>query len=159
MKFLPTALALTGTVLVAPVLAGYATGTAAPAPLARSFGAAAITTLAANGIEQAAPAGAPPAAPVTVGAPDAAATAEQEFGGTARAAVLGPFTSHPTSATHRRAWQVLVEDTVLPGGERGRAWVAVDPASGEVLAARPLLELDAGWNGGARSAQRGMKAQ
>lgn len=144
MKFLPTALALTGTVLVAPVLTGYATGAAAPAPLARSFGATAITTLAANGIEQAARADAPPAATVTVGAPDAAAAAEQEFGGSARAAVLGPFTSYTTAATHRQAWQVLVEDTVLPGGQRGRAWVAVDPVSGEILAARPLLELDAG---------------
>jgi len=143
MKFVPTALAVAVTVLVVPVLTGYATGSAATAPVASSFDATTITTLAANGIEQVASSAAGDAGEATVDAGDAAAAARREFGGDVRAAVLGPFTDHAGSVTHRRAWQLLVENTALPSGERGRAWIAVDAGSGVVLAAKPLLELDA----------------
>ncbi len=143
MKFVPTAFAVAVTVLVVPVLTGYATGSAATAPVASSFDATTITTLAANGIEQVASSAAGDSSDATLDADEAAATAQREFGGDVRAAVLGPFTDHAGSVTHRLAWQVLVEDTVLPGGDRGRAWVAVDAGSGAVLAAKPLLELDA----------------
>lgn len=143
MKLLPTAFAVAVTVLVVPVLTGQASGSAATAPVASSFDATTITTLAANGIEQVASTSAGGSTAATLDAGDAATTARRELGGDVRAAVLGPFTDHAGSVTRRLAWQVLVDDTVLPSGERGRAWVAVDADSGVVLAAKPLLELDA----------------
>lgn len=144
MKLVPTALAVAATVLVVPLLTGFATGSAATAPVASSFDAATITTLAANGIELVASTSAAPPGAAVLDSSAASGAAHREFGGHARAVVLGPFTDYANSSTHRRAWQVIVEDTALPGGERGRAWVAIDPESGDVLAARPLLELDAG---------------
>jgi hypothetical protein len=137
MKLVPILLAVAGTVLVVPVLTGYA---AVPAgPVASSFDAATITTLAANGIEQASG----DAARAELEASDAAEVARRATGGSVRAAVLGSFTDRGHALAHRTAWQVLVEEAVLPDGERGRAWVAVDAETGEVLAAKPLLEIDA----------------
>ncbi len=146
MKLVPTALAVT--VLAVPVLAGLApdsaANTLAAGPVAASFDATTLTTLAANGIEQVAATTAGAAVAPSVDAGEAVMAARRQIGGEPRAAVLGPFTGHADSVTRRLAWQVVVADAVLPDGTRGRAWVAVDAASGAVLAARPLLELDAG---------------
>lgn len=143
MRFVPLALVAAVTVLVVPVLTGYASAPAASALVASSFDADTITTLAANGIEQVAASSAPGGS-TELGSDEAGEAARRAFGGNVRAAVLGPFTDHVSAATRRAAWQVLLEDTRLPDGSRGRVWVAIDAGSGDVLAAEPLLELDAG---------------
>jgi len=147
-KFAPTALAVAATVLVVPVLTGYAAqADGPPRILASSFDATTITTLAANGVELAAADDAPDPGPADLDASTAVAAAERALGGDARTAFLGAFTDHNawdaatgTPLSRDLAWQVVLDDTVLPSGERGLAWVSVDAQTGEVLAAHPLME-------------------
>lgn len=146
-KLAPAALAVAATVLVVPVLTGYAAqaegNTVRVAP---SFDASTITSLAANGVELTSAAGTPAAGDSRIDVAAAVAVAESAVGGDGLAAELAAFTDHnswgpdgsPLSRQH--AWQVVLDDTVLPSGERGRAWVALDATTGEVLAAHPLVE-------------------
>ncbi len=147
MKIAPTLLAAAATVLVVPLLTGYAAQPQDPAPLrlASALDATTITQLAEQGVELTADDAAESTRAAALARESAVQVAARAVGGVPRAAVLDAFTDHgswdpATQAplSRRAGWHVVLDGTVLPTGERGRAWVLIDPRSGEVLAARPL---------------------